>query len=97
MTLKPLKHDNDLISRIYITLALLFVGAFIVSIVLGKPAQSATSVYEWVNREGSLCWTNVEKRVPKAFRDQVVTRLVDGLDSYPKYTPVGKEDYGVDE
>lgn len=79
-----------IIETVYTSLALLFVGAFVVSIVLGKPAQSESTVYEWVNQEGSTCWTNVEDRIPAAYRDHIVTRVVDGLEGYPKYTPLGK-------
>lgn len=58
-----------------------------------QTAESSTTVWEWVSRDDSICWTNVESWIPAMYRERAVERVVDGLDDYEKYTPIQK---GVD-
>jgi hypothetical protein len=51
-------------------------------------ADARTTVWHWVSRDNSLCYTNDDKMIPKMYADRVVEITLDGLDSYEKYTPV---------
>jgi hypothetical protein len=51
-------------------------------------ADASTTVWHWVNRDNSLCYTDDVKRVPKMYAEGAVELTLDGLDSYEKYTPI---------
>ena len=65
----------------------IYLGLMIWALFIGAlPAKPETIVYEYVDRHDTLCWTDDLTHVPDAYLSQTVTRLVDGLKSYPKYT-----------
>jgi len=70
-----------------LTVYLLTLVVVVASLLWAAPAASETTVYEWTSQSGSICWTNMVDRVPDAYkRESLVIRVVDGLESYPKYT-----------
>ena len=70
--------------------------AFLIGISLSQfialQANSLSTVYQWIDKRGVLSFTNVEARVPAVYKDEVTVRVVDGLDSYPKYSTGIKPD-----
>ena len=59
-------------------------------------ADADTTVYEWTNRDNSICYTDDVKRVPKAYADTARSFMVTGLKDYSKYTHVGTPEINVE-
>jgi hypothetical protein len=50
-------------------------------------ADADTTVWEWVNRDNSICYTNMEDRIPEMYKAKARSFMVTGLEDYSKYTP----------
>ena len=73
---------------------LVYVGALILvlaGLVWGGPAKSDTAVYSWTTRFGTICFSDDESKIPQTYKHNSSLRRVDGLNSYPKFTPMGTE------
>jgi hypothetical protein len=50
----------------------------------------AGTVYTWKTDEGTISFTDEQKRIPAKYRLSADTREMGSLDSYPRYTPTGR-------
>lgn len=63
--------------------------AVVVGFVIGMSAEVlADTVYTWTTEDGTVAYTDEDKRVPAKYRDQVQVKVMDGLDGYHRFTPV---------
>lgn len=81
MSKKNIKLSRNLEGMIYFILGL-GLGMLIASSV-----KAETTVYTWEADE-VVCYTNDEKRIPEKYQGVAETIIVDGMETYPKYTPI---------
>lgn len=66
-------------------LALAVVAGFVVGV---SAEVLADTVYTWTTEDGTVAYTDEEKRVPAKYRDRVEIKVMDSLEGYHRFTPV---------
>jgi len=57
--------------------------------VIGVSAEVfAGTVYTWTTDDGTVSYTDDEKRVPARYKDRAEVQVMEGLDRYHRFTPV---------
>jgi hypothetical protein len=52
---------------------------------------AAEEIYTWRTLDGGYAFTDDEKAIPPRYRDRVEVRQLEGLESYPRFTPKDDE------
>ena len=61
----------------------------VAGLVFGASAEvSAETVYTWTTDDGTVAYTDEDKRVPARYRDRVQVETLDGLVGYDRFTRV---------
>jgi hypothetical protein len=63
--------------------------SLVVGFVIGISAEVlADTVYTWTTDDGTVAFTDEDKRIPARYRDSAQQRELQGLSGYERYTPV---------
>ena len=68
------------------------IATAILSLTLNFSASAGT-IYTWVTVDGTRAFTDDLKRIPFIYEVRAKGMEVNGLNGYPKYTPVPESDY----
>ena len=64
---------------------------------LSGPAFAGGTVYSWETDDGTISFTDEQKRIPSRYKLSATTRELGSLESYERFTPTGGETVSREE